>query len=118
MTEAATVENDAALRDLVQEIVARADPAAVYLFGSRARGDHYPDSDYDIPIVVDDHRPVGGTQVDAAYALVRGRRMPVDAFVTRESVFRAERGRVNTMSNEVMLEGRSLYERGRSNAVA
>lgn len=118
MGEAATVENDAALRDLVQKIVARADPVAVYLFGSRARGDHDEDSDYDILIVVDDHRPIGGTQVDDAYELARGRRIPVDAFVTRESVFQAERGRVNTMSNEVVLEGHSLYERGRSNTVA
>lgn len=42
-------------RELVQEIVRRivavADPDRIVLFGSRARGDHRPDSDYDLLVI-------------------------------------------------------------------
>ena len=112
------MEDDVALRDLVSKIVARADPVAVYLFGSRARGDHDEDSDYDLMIVVDDSWPADKTTVDEAFRLIPARTIPVDAFLLRRRVFEAERGRVNTMSNEVAQEGCSLYERGRSKAVA
>ncbi len=39
---------------LVAAIVERAAPRAIWLFGSRARGDHRPDSDWDLAVVVDD----------------------------------------------------------------
>jgi len=42
-----------AIRDAVQTALA-ATPCHVYLYGSRARGDATPDSDYDVLVVVDD----------------------------------------------------------------
>lgn len=41
-----------ALRDLVRQVVAAVRPLKVILFGSRARGDAKPDSDYDLMVVV------------------------------------------------------------------
>ena len=38
---------------LLDRVVAYFRPARVILFGSRARGDHQPDSDYDLLVVVD-----------------------------------------------------------------
>lgn len=39
---------------MIRQIVAKIDPLAIYLFGSRARGDADADSDYDLMIVVPD----------------------------------------------------------------
>jgi uncharacterized protein len=55
-----------ALQGLVNRLVAALDPQAIWLFGSRARGDHRPDSDFDFLVVAkenggfgsDDHRSV------------------------------------------------------------
>jgi uncharacterized protein len=48
-------------RDLYQEIVRRivavADPDRIIVFGSRARGDHRPDSDLDILVIKESAEP-------------------------------------------------------------
>lgn len=44
-------EEDSLIREMVDTIVREADPDAVILFGSRARGDARPDSDVDLLIV-------------------------------------------------------------------
>jgi predicted nucleotidyltransferase len=44
-------EEDSMIREIVDTIVREADPDAVILFGSRARGDVRPDSDVDLLIV-------------------------------------------------------------------
>ena len=42
---------EAALALVVQKIVAAIDPREIWLFGSRARGDARPDSDFDLLVV-------------------------------------------------------------------
>jgi predicted nucleotidyltransferase len=42
------------IRPLVEAIRHRFNPEAVWLFGSRARGDHRPDSDWDIVVELPD----------------------------------------------------------------
>ena len=49
-----TSEMSPALDEVVRRLVAAYEPERVYLFGSWARGDVGPDSDYDILIVVPD----------------------------------------------------------------
>lgn len=67
----ADASRDAEVQMIVDRIVALTDPDLIYLFGSRARGDHDPDSDLDLLIVVAD--PVGNRrqrQLDLQHALV------------------------------------------------
>jgi uncharacterized protein len=45
----------AALEAVVARLVAELDPHAIWLFGSRARGDHRPDSDFDLLVVAKEH---------------------------------------------------------------
>jgi predicted nucleotidyltransferase len=45
---------DPALDEIVRRLVASYQPLEVYLFGSKARGDSGPDSDYDLLVVVPD----------------------------------------------------------------
>jgi uncharacterized protein len=42
---------DEALKGLVERLVSALDPQSIWLFGSRARGTHRPDSDFDLFVV-------------------------------------------------------------------
>jgi len=44
---------DETLKNIVDRIVQHINPTKIYLFGSRARGDYRPDSDYDLVIAWD-----------------------------------------------------------------
>ncbi len=44
--------------DLLDRVVAYFHPCRVILFGSRARGEAGPDSDFDLLVIVDDERRV------------------------------------------------------------
>ncbi len=49
--------NDALYREIVRRIVAVANPDKVIVFGSRARGEHRPDSDVDLLVIKDSSEP-------------------------------------------------------------
>jgi hypothetical protein len=52
------------LGEIVRRLIKAYEPDRIYLFGSTARGDSGPDSDYDLMVVVpDDARPNGGGAV-------------------------------------------------------
>lgn len=50
---------DEALQGLVARLVSALDPEAIWLFGSRARGDHRPDSDFDLLVVASEGSDFG-----------------------------------------------------------
>lgn len=97
------------LRLAVAEIVELAAPARVILFGSRARGDHQPDSDADLLVI--EHEVA-----DQAAEMVRLRdalsplRMPVDLLVVSSEKFEYWSDTPNTIYYEVAREGRLLYD--------
>lgn len=64
----ATHEADAVLDSFLRRITSvRAEVVELYLYGSRSRGDHRPDSDYDVFVVLRErNRPT----VDALYDAV------------------------------------------------
>jgi predicted nucleotidyltransferase len=47
------LKKDAYLRKAVESIVRHYNPIEIYLFGSKARGDEGPNSDYDLLVIVD-----------------------------------------------------------------
>jgi len=60
--------DDQRLKRAIDRLVAALNPRLIYLFGSRARGDHTADSDYDLLVVTDEalsyeevYEPVFGT---------------------------------------------------------
>lgn len=112
------VGHDRGLDELVAKIVTRARPVQIWLFGSRARGDHDEDSDYDLLIVVDDAWPAGKVNAFEAYKLVEGRTIPVDALMVRQATFERDRDVVGTLSRMVWLDGKVLYERTSAPALA
>lgn len=50
-------DGDQFLAEIVDRIIAAYQPERIYLFGSKARGDAGPDSDYDLLVVVPDDAP-------------------------------------------------------------
>ena len=57
MAQAPELQSDPTLAELVRRLAAAYQPDRVYLFGSRARGEPDPDSDYDLLLVVPDDAP-------------------------------------------------------------
>jgi HEPN domain-containing protein len=97
-------ELDRVVRRLVQEF----DPIAVYLFGSRARGDASAESDYDLMLVLaDDNERVRSRQ--EVWQTTRSRRIFVNPFLTRTGSFAWRRHEVGTLEYEVQVDGIRLY---------
>jgi predicted nucleotidyltransferase len=107
----ARLREDPGLEDLVGKIVQRADPVEVWLFGSRARGDHHNDSDYDLLILVDDWWPDEKVNLVEAFRLVEDRTVPVDAVMLRRGRFEERKKLIGTLSHEIACEGKLLYAR-------
>jgi predicted nucleotidyltransferase len=99
---------------IVRRVVEAVDPIAVYLFGSRARGDADEDSDYDLMVIVSDDFPAEQTRPSNAFALVEGRTIPIDIALVRWSRFAERSRKVGTLSFEVSQDG---MVRGRRNAM-
>ena len=53
MTRDPLLDEDPVLREIIERLVAVLNPLRIYLFGSRARGDSGPNSDYDLLLVVE-----------------------------------------------------------------
>ena len=55
--DADILKNDPVLAEIVRRLLKAYEPQRIYLFGSKARGDAGPDSDYDLMVVVPDDAP-------------------------------------------------------------
>ena len=102
---------DAELKRVVAAIVASVHPEAVYLFGSRARGDFQSDSDFDLAIVARDgsQRRRLAMRAYEGIATVDGRSVGVDLVVLTPRIISAERDLVGSVARAVMREGVSMY---------
>ena len=105
------IDHPQELERMVRQIVEKVDPLAIYLFGSRARGDGDADSDYDLLIVVPDDFPADQATPARAFELIEGRRIPMDAVLVRKHRFAWRSNEVGTLSYKVAREGVALYER-------
>ena len=81
------------------------------LFGSHARGQAGPDSDYDLIVIVDDDTPVERLSPDAAFEARSSFKRAADVLPCRERVFRKRAKVVGTLANLAESEGVVVYER-------
>ena len=96
---------------LLGQVVEVFDPRRVILIGSRARGDHREDSDYDLVVVLDDEVPDEFLSARRRYEAHRGLAVSADIVPCREGVLK-ERGRaVGSFAHAVLTEGVVVYER-------
>ncbi len=100
---------DRALAEMVRRLVEAYRPERIYLFGSRARSDFGPDSDYDLLVVVPDSTPPDRKRSRLAYEVLRGTGVAADILVwTREAFDRRLHLRAS-LPFAVAAEGKLLY---------
>src|SRR5271157_5786666 len=101
--------SDPMLNEVVRRLVEAYSPERIYLFGSAARGEAGPDSDYDIMIVVPDDAPPERLRSRLAYRALRGTGTAADVAVWPRSSF-DRRARVPaSLPATVSREGTLLY---------
>jgi len=103
------VPEDPALDEIVRRLIASYQPLEVYLFGSKARGDSGPDSDYDLLVVVPDDAPPERKRSRLAYEVLRGTGRAADVLVCTRSYFEPRRSLKASLPGVVLREGRLLH---------
>jgi len=115
MTEALTrprprIDHPDELQRVVRRIAHRIDPLAIYLFGSRARGEADEDSDYDLLVVVPDDAPKERLW-DRVWDAARSRQIAANPMIRLKSDFALYRHEVGSLSYEVEVDGIQLWPR-------
>ncbi len=94
------------LAELLRRLVPAYQPERVYLFGSRARGEAGPDSDYDLLLVVPDDAPPERRRARLAYQVLRGTGVAADVLVWTKRAFDERLGVITSLPATVAREGR------------
>lgn len=100
---------EAGLDEIVERLKRAYEPERIYLFGSRARGDDGPDSDYDFLVVIPDDAPKDRRGSRLAYQALRGTGVAADILVWTRAYFESRRHLKASLSSMVASEGRLLY---------
>src|ERR1019366_5624642 len=100
---------DPVLSEVVRRLVEAYRPEYIYLFGSVARGEAGPDSDYDLLIVVPDDAPPERRRSRLAYEALRGTGTAADVLVCTRSYFERRRLLQASLPGTVLREGRALH---------
>ncbi|HOX39130.1 MAG TPA: nucleotidyltransferase domain-containing protein [Candidatus Brocadiia bacterium] len=95
---------------VVERLVAALNPARIFLFGSRARDNAQPDSDYDFLVVLN-HRPSHEDHA-RAYRSLSGLPIAKDIVLAGMDWFHARIDVVSSLPATVLREGRLLYDSG------
>ncbi len=111
MEQVSVGPDDPTLVELVRRLEAAYQPYRVYLFGSRARGDPGPDSDYDLLLVVPDDAPPDRRHSRLAYEALRGTGVAADVLVCTRTWFDRRRNLRASLPGTVLHEGRLLHAR-------
>lgn len=102
--------DDPDLASIVTRVVELYDPECIYLYGSRARGSHGADSDYDLLAVVPDDAEEERTGSRRFYESSWDLPRAADVVIWRRSRFEAQAAHVvASPSATVLREGRLLY---------
>lgn len=90
-------------------LAAQLQPQAIWLLGSRARGDAKPDSDFDILVVFPDDRPCDGDDWSKARLPVAGLGIAVDVIPCLATEFEDEKHKPDTIIGRAFQHGIKLY---------
>lgn len=97
-------------QEIVRRIVAVADPDQIILFGSRARGDHRPDSDVDLLVIKESSEPLARRD-GPLYTALASLPLEVDVLVYTPQEVRDWRRVRHALPTTAIREGVALYAR-------
>lgn len=83
--------DDPVLEQIVQRLVDAFEPEAIYLFGSQAREEEGPDSDYDLMVVVSESGEPGYRRAQQAQEALWGIWVAADVVVLTRAEFERQR---------------------------
>jgi excisionase family DNA binding protein len=100
---------DPVLAEIVRRLEEAYEPEAMYLFGSAARGEVGPNSDYDVLLVVPDDASAERLRARRAYEVLWGIGVAVDVLVWRQSAFDEGAAVPTSLPAAVLREGIVLH---------
>lgn len=109
LTFAQPSADDPILAEVVRRLRELYDPEQIYLFGSTARGDSGPDSDYDLMVIVPDSTPVSLRDSGRAYKAIWRLGVATDVLVWTHSDFGVRLQLKASLPSTVAREGKLLY---------
>lgn len=102
-------DQDELLAEIVRRLIVTYEPLRIYLFGSRARGDAGPDSDFDIMVIVPDDALPERRDSDLAYDVLWSLKEAGDVLVWTESRFQETIHLRSSLPGTVLREGIVLH---------
>ena len=104
------LQSDSSLAEIVRRLVDSLNPVRIYLFGSLARGEGGPDSDYDLMVLVaDDESATRIRRGRAAYKALRGTGVAADVLVWSIQSFESRLHVVASLPAAIKREGKLIY---------
>ena len=100
---------DPILAEIVRRLVAALKPDRIYLFGSQARGEAGPDSDYDVLVLVERPTEPRYRLSQKGFQALRGVPVAVDVVVWDRETFDARLHIKASFAATVVREGRLLH---------
>jgi predicted nucleotidyltransferase len=100
---------DPMLAEIVHRLVEAFGPEQIYLFGSHARGEVGPDSDYDLMVVVHRATEPGYRLAQHAHSLLWGLGVAADILVWTREQFDSRRHVVASLPATILRQGQLLY---------
>jgi predicted nucleotidyltransferase len=101
--------DDPVLSEIVSRLVGVYHPERIYLFGSTARGDAGPDSDYDLMVILPDEAPQHLRPGKPAYRSLRGTGVAADVHVWPREDFNRQLHLKASFPSTIVREGKLLY---------
>jgi predicted nucleotidyltransferase len=101
--------DDPKLAEIVRRLVDAYQPERIYLFGSEARGDAGPDSDFDLLVIVPNESPPEKRRSRLAYERLWGTGVAADVLVWTAEGFDSRVHLRASLPATVLREGKLLY---------
>ncbi|HXY57753.1 MAG TPA: nucleotidyltransferase domain-containing protein [Methylocystis sp.] len=94
-----------AVQEAALRLARATDAEAVLLFGSRARGEDRPDSDWDLCIILPDDVEAGRFNAVSLWPLTEADGESIQIYPIRRSIFEEKRHDVNAVSHDIYEDG-------------